>query len=131
MILSLSLTPPLPPPALVSDLKSPVVNMHFLNEWGDKQVVPYKPSMGHLLQGQRKARTPITPSQKPQNYAIIIDEAKIRVSIIVVVSKTINRTTGEFCICRLFGGSNEFAVIQTLRPCVSYTVTIYVPPSRQ
>lgn len=33
----------------MSELKSPVVSLLFLSEWGDKQVVPYTPSEAHTV----------------------------------------------------------------------------------
>ena len=71
----------------ITETKGPVVNIMFLNEWGDLQVVPYKPnralSMGdgqleHALQHRSKA--PVGSSNAPYHYAIFVDEFRISVS---------------------------------------------------
>ena len=55
------------------ETKSPMVNIMFLNEWGDRQVSPYKPDE-NLTGAGPSSRIPST-----QNYAIFVDEKKIKV----------------------------------------------------
>lgn len=75
-----------PSTGLIIESKSPIVNMFFLNEWGDRQVVPYKPNQSvsgvaertHQPIQRRPSQSPLTcPST--HHYAIFVDETKIRV----------------------------------------------------
>lgn len=66
------------------ETKSPLVSIIFLNEWGDRQVVPYKLDQALAKQGPcgKKMRS---PSQSPLtlpstlHYAVFVDEEKIKV----------------------------------------------------
>lgn len=75
--------------------KSPIVGLFFLNMWGDCQVVPYYPArtmsissedkLEYAIKGDRNLRAQQQKGQSstncPQHYAIIVDEAQIRVSL--------------------------------------------------
>ena len=58
---------------VVLEDKSPMVNIIFLNEWGDRQVSPYKPDE-NLTGATVSSKVPST-----QQYAIFINEKKIKV----------------------------------------------------
>ena len=78
-------------PGVLVETKSPVVNILFLNEWGDQQVVPYtlnKDLTGDQACVGRKQTMQRLPSHSPlsvpstQHYAIIVDEEKIKVGAV-------------------------------------------------
>ena len=58
---------------VVLEPKYPMVNILFLNEWGDRQVSPYMPDE-NLTGTEPNKRPPST-----QHYAIFVDEKKIKV----------------------------------------------------
>ena len=61
-------------PGVVVEDKSPMVNIMFLNEWGDRQVSPYKPDENLTGTSATNTRTP-----SAQQYAIFINEKKLKV----------------------------------------------------
>ena len=74
--------------------KSPIVNLFFLNMWGDCQVVPYYPqrtlsnSVEKLEDVIKRVGNRVRQKQKEhsttncaQHYAIIVDEAQIKVCL--------------------------------------------------
>ena len=76
---------------LISETKTPIVNIFFLNEWGDYQVVPYRPKSSLRVGEKRELmnspqlgrRTPKSSSPNaPLHYAIIVDELKLRVRLV-------------------------------------------------
>jgi hypothetical protein len=75
------------PTGLTFNLKSPVVSLHFLSEWGEQLVTPYKshihsdqdtsPEVVAVARRQETARG-VSSSEKPVNFAVIVTKEAIK-----------------------------------------------------
>lgn len=74
------------PTRVLIEAKSPLVSIIFLNEWGDRQVVPYKldEALAKQVWPSDSGKQKRSPSQSPLtlpstlHYAVFVDEQKIK-----------------------------------------------------